>query len=528
MFFASDLNTPLLQLSNQDSFDLADACAGVHVFGGTGAGKTSGPAHMISGAYLRAGMGGTVTVAKPEDIPLWKRYAAEHGRTPSLILFDENEGFNFLAYELARQGMDGIGTVTECLMRVLEAAKKASPTASHHGGEPFWDDAARMILRYSIPLVYSATGTLCIGDLIRFITTAPADRREVVDAEWQKSSFMYEVIQAAARTPKVPMARIPLHDAITYWAEQFPAIPDKTRGNIVITVTTTLDRFMHGRLNRAFCGRTTLVPEMTFHGAIIVLAMPTLTWNEDGIIAQQLFKYMWQRAVLSRNSLAQVHRERAVFLWSDEAQETVSSYDGEFLSMCRGSKCCVTYLSQSLPTYYAKLGGDNARDAAHALVGKFATHIFCSNTCPDTNEYAARMIGKVTKQRGNYSSGTSESINYGMSSGASENSGSSSNSGHSSGWSAGQSGRNGNFNYGSGHNRGTGSNWGSNRGRGTSETVNRGYSESIEYAIEPGDFARILKTGGRPNGNQVTGVWFQSGRTFRQSGNNFILEAFKQ
>ena len=98
---------------------------------------------------------------------------------------------------------------------------------------------------------------------------------------------------------------------------------------------------------------------MTFHGAVIVLAMPTLTWNEDGIIAQQLFKYMWQRAVLSRNSLPEKHRERPLFLFSDEAQDTASTYDGEFLAMCRGSKCSVCYLTQSLPTYYSKMGGDN-------------------------------------------------------------------------------------------------------------------------------------------------------------------------
>src|SRR5580658_10103219 len=338
---------------------------------------------------------------------------------------------------------------------------------------------------------------------------------------------MYEVMEAAAQRPKVPMASTALYDAITYWSEQYPAIPDKTRGNIVITVTTTLDRFMHGRLNRTFCGRTTLVPELTFHGAIILLAMPTLTWNEDGVIAQQLFKYMWQRAVLGRNALAQVHRERPVFLFSDEAQETVSSYDGEFLSMCRGSKCCVTYLTQSLPTYYAKMGGDNPRDAAHALVGKFMTHVYHSNACPDTNEYASRTIGKVTMRRGNYSSGTSQSTNIGMTAGASENSGSSSNSGHSSTSPFGF-GSNANFNSGSGHNSGSGSNWGSNRGRGTSENVSRGYSEAIEYAIEPGDFARILKTGGKPNGNRVTGIWFQGGRIFKASGTNFMLEEFQQ
>ena len=455
MSFVKDLNTPLLRLSGQDNFDLTAACAGVHIFGGIGSGKTSGSGRMLAGAYLRAGMGGVVTAVKPEEIELFQRYAAEHGRKSSLVLFDDSEGFNFLAYELGRQGMDGIGTVTECLLRVVEAAKRASPTKSQKADQPFWEDATRQVLRYAIPLVYSASGTLSVGDLIRFITSAPMDLKDVTDPEWQKRSFMYEVMEAAAQRPKVPMAKTELYDAISYWAEQYPAIPDKTRGNLVITVTTTLDRFMHGRLNRALCGRTTIVPELTFHGAIILLAMPTLTWNEDGVIAQQLFKYMWQRAVLSRNALAQMHRERPVFLWSDEAQETVSSYDGEFLSMCRGSKCCVTYLTQSLPTYYAKMGGDNPRDAAHALAGKFMTHIYHSNACPDTNEYASRTIGKVTTRRGNYSSGTSQSTNVGMTAGASENSGSSSNSGHSYGSTSGSGyNRNSSFSSGHGHNSG--------------------------------------------------------------------------
>jgi type IV secretory pathway TrbF-like protein len=42
--------------------------------------KTSGSGRMLAGAYLRAGMGGLVTAVKPEEIPLWRRYAAEHGR----------------------------------------------------------------------------------------------------------------------------------------------------------------------------------------------------------------------------------------------------------------------------------------------------------------------------------------------------------------------------------------------------------------------------------------------------------------
>jgi hypothetical protein len=199
-------------------------------------------------------------------------------------------------------------------MRILEAAKRASVTVSQRGGEPFWEDSTRQVLRYTLPALYSATGSLSLHEIIRFVNTAPTSIKDVTNQEWQNRSFMYSVMDAATRHPKVPLSRQTLMDALNFWAEAYPAIPEKTRGNIVISVTTVLDRFKHGRLNRVFCGRTTVVPELTFHGAVIVLAMPTLTWNEDGVIAQQIFKFFWQRAVLSRNSLAPVHRECPVFL----------------------------------------------------------------------------------------------------------------------------------------------------------------------------------------------------------------------
>ncbi len=527
MSFIRDLDTPLLRLSSDDYFSLRDGCAGVHAFGQIGGGKTTG-AKVLAGAYLRAGFGACITGVKPEDIRLWQTYAREHGRGRSLILFDESEGFNFLDYELSKQGMDGIGSVTECLMRILEAAKKTNPTATHRSGEAFWDDAARKMLRYSLLPLYAANGGVSVGDIIRFLATAPQSSQEVTDASWQKRSFMYQVIDAACRSPRVPIPTQTLRDNVEFWSEEYPAIPEKTRGNILITVSATLDRFKHGRLQRAFCGRTTVVPELSFHGAIILLAMPTLTWNEDGVIAQQLFKYMWMRSVLGRNALAKEHRERPLFLWCDEAQETVGSYDFEFQSMCRASLCCTTYLTQSLPTYFAKIGGDNPRDAAQALVGKFATQIYFSNSCAETNEHAARTIGKVMKRHSNYNAGVSQSVNVGMSSGASENRGRATNYGSSSSRSLQPHPQNASSSFSAGNNTGTGSNWGSNRGESKSDSESHGYSESMEYVYEPGDFGRVLKTGGKPNNNLVTAVWFQSGRIFKATGQNTIKVTFRQ
>ena len=95
---------------------------------------------------------------------------------------------------------------------------------------------------------------------------------------------------------------------------------------------------------------STVVPELTFHGAIVLLNMPALTLNDDGIVAQQLFKYLLQRAVLARNGLEPAQQARPVFLWADEAQYFVNSFDTDFQSTCRSAKACTVFLTQSLPT----------------------------------------------------------------------------------------------------------------------------------------------------------------------------------
>jgi hypothetical protein len=41
-------------------------------------------------------------------------------------------------------------------------------------------------------------------------------------------------------------------------------------------------------------------------------------------------------------------------------------------------------------------------------VGKFRTHIYHSNLCPETNEYASRMIGKEVVRRRNFNAGSSQ------------------------------------------------------------------------------------------------------------------------
>src|SRR4051794_26676316 len=97
---------PLFALSPVDEITIGEASQGILVLGGVGSGKTSGSGQMLARCCLRAGMGGLVLCAKPDEADLWRRYCAEEGRAADLIVMNREGSatFNFLDYELRQSG----------------------------------------------------------------------------------------------------------------------------------------------------------------------------------------------------------------------------------------------------------------------------------------------------------------------------------------------------------------------------------------------------------------------------------------
>lgn len=520
MDFVANLDTRLLQLSRHDYLTLRDAAAGVHCFGQIGSGKSTGPGQALAAAYLRAGMGGVVCCAKPEEITLWCEYARRNGRSKSLIIFDETQGINFLSYELFRQGINGLGSVVECLMHIVESANQAMG-AGGQPSDPFWNESVRQVLYACVPLIFSATGDVTVKAITDFVTSAATNAERYTEPGFAEQSFAARTLRKAVDRPVIPIPAADQRTLLEYWFLSWPGIPEKTRGNICISLTTKLDRFTRGRLRDCYCGKTTIVPEMTWHGAIILLAQPALTWAEDGILGQQLFKYLWCRATESRNALERRHRERPVFLWADESQYFVNDKDEAFLSTCRASRACVVYLTQTLPTYYARMGAQK-RDAAQALVGKFTSQIFCASGCSVTNQYASELIGRGVHYRATEGRSAGTSFSRGMNEGANANRGASSSSGSSYGPGGGS------FNNSSGGSSGSGEQWGANVGRGTNESESWSRAEQMDNLVEPRYFATELKTGGPAHGKLVTALWFKAGARFIDGNGNVLLTTFKQ
>ena len=128
-------------------------------------------------------------------------------------------------------------------------------------------------------------------------------------------------------------------------------------------------------------------------------------------------------------------------------------------------------MTQSYPNLVASMGGEQRGQAlADSFAGASANRIFCANTDPKTNEWAASVFAKSFQSR--FSSGVNRSDKGGSSS-------------------------------------------------------NAGASESLEHLVQPAEFVTLAK-GGPEAGYLVEAIVSQGGRVFNASGQTYLKTAFSQ
>ncbi|MCB2009572.1 MAG: TraM recognition domain-containing protein [Geminicoccaceae bacterium] len=540
-----DLNAPLLQLSPRDAWRLRDACEGTAIFGGTGSGKSSGSGRALARAFLRAGFGGIVLCAKQdEERERWRSYVRETGRARSLIVFDASgtRRFNFLEYEMARArdaGTFDIGNIVLLFMRIADAASASG--GKKQDREPFWRDAVRGMLKNAILALWHGRGRVRLSEIMRMVDTGPSSAQQLHDREWRQASFHYETLRLMMDEPVHPIAREEAEEVAMYWPRLFTRYGEKTTGGIVATLATMVDPFLTGKMRELFTTSTNIVPEMTHQGAIILIDLPVKQWHEAGLIAQHIFKFLWQRATESRPVTPTT---RPVFLWADECQFFASEYDNEFQSTARRSVACSVYLTQNLSGLYHHIPAEKPEHAAENLLGNFQTKIFHGNTNTPTNTWAAEMIGKTVQWRRNvgeneghsestgssYGESRSESrgINVGITDGGGENSGSSSSSSNMNYTSSGSSGTSTSWGRSEGSNRSLsgGITTGTNENRSINTGRSQGASEVIDYQLQPNAFT-MLRSGGEEHGFIVDGIVVKAKR-WKHSGSVWLPCEFPQ
>jgi hypothetical protein len=396
---------PLYILGPGDVFTIRDATQGVQCFGGTGSGKTSGTGYALARAYLKAQFGGLVLCAKPEERALWEKLAAQNGRSADLVIVrpDAPWRFNFLDYEATRGGR-GARLTVNIVHLLTEIVKSIDREERAEGEKPFWRNALRQLVTATVDLALFAKLPLrfdLLGDIVR---SGPKSIKEIDDPAWQQGSVCYQCIHEADRGELEEEEAADFQQCRAYWLNDFATLAGETRSSIVLSFTMLTNLFTTRPLRRLLSTDSTITPEATFDHKIIVIDMPLQDYFQAGRIMSFVWKYMWQKAVLRR----QTNQDSPpVFIFCDESQNFISDFDPEFQAVARSAKACTVYLTQNI-SMYKKVLGTGSEDAVEAFLGNLQTKIFHQNSGA-TNEWAADLFAKdlLPKETRGSQSGTS-------------------------------------------------------------------------------------------------------------------------
>ena len=354
------------------AFRIADAQTHVVCFGATGSGKSSGPLAHLARAYLAHGFGGCVCCSKPDERPMWQRWAAEMGRSDDLVIFDASGKWmlNFLEWEASRAGSEGGGLTINIVALLDELAGAIASGAGkaedgHSGENRFFDDALHHMLTNLVDLAIFADLPVSLPLMRSIANSAPQSLREANSHEWKHGA-------GADPSPGVCAATLDRADQLTgkgdadaradfeecraYWTEEFPNLAEKTRSIITLSFSMLARPFLTRPLRRLFSTDTTIKPEDTFDGKIIIVDLPVQTYRLAGRVANLVWKYCFMRASLTRAQPGGDRYLRPIFIWCDEYQTFASDFDPEWAAVARSAGACGVFAVQNRESLIRELG----------------------------------------------------------------------------------------------------------------------------------------------------------------------------
>jgi hypothetical protein len=392
--------TILRDLGDGDAFRLSDAYTGIFVTGATGSGKTSGPAKFFAYAFLAAGFAGLVLTAKKEERAQWEKWATDCGRAEDLVIVnaDGDWRFNFLRWEAERSGPGGGFTMNVVNLLVTIAGAIAGggggPDAEggNNGSEKFWMDALQHLCTNLVDLPVLAGIEVTLPLLRSIVNSAPLSAAQAADPKWEAESDCAAILRAADEATaksEDAEARADYEECAAYWKKDFPQLSEKTRSIIVMMLSMLIRPLITRPLRKLFSSDSNITPEDAFEGKIILVDLPVAEYQLAGKIANHIWKFCFQLAVMRRVQPKDGFL-RPCFLYSDEFQTFVTSHDAVYQSVCRSAGGCSLYLTQSRENLRRVLKND---DAVDALLNNLQLKVFCQNTGA-TNKWASEIMGE--------------------------------------------------------------------------------------------------------------------------------------
>jgi type IV secretory pathway TraG/TraD family ATPase VirD4 len=393
----------------------------------------------------------------------------EEGAADSVIIFGPGRKwrFNFLQYILKRPGI--IGSRTEQIVNVLTTASEIANRNQKTGGGGdaiFFEQTNKRVIRNAVDICVMTQRTMSMSLLNDLITSAPRTDEEVQDTNWQQTSACYQLITEGDNKKKSAVEQNDFDTSCKFFLREFCNFPPETRGSVLATWGAMADPLLRGQMLELFGGETNFIPDLSFEGVTIITDFPVKTYGAAGVMAQGIFKYLWELAAAQRDVSVNA---RAAYFFCDEFTELVHETDADFFATtARGARICSVVITQTISGYYAALGGEAGRHRTEQMLGALNTKIFHANS-GETNRYASGLFAKDWQTRANFSSSR-----------------------------------------------------GAER-----DTASGGGSDMLESKVLEAEFTTLRK-GGPANNFCTEAIVFQGGRVFKATGETFLKTIFRQ
>lgn len=455
------LARPLIELAPGDVLSVEDAMAGIQVFGATGSGKTSGSLALLAKAMMQDGWGMLVLTTKLEEGDQWQGWAEACGRSADVLRIrpDGKHHFNFLEY-LNRHPDPGAAVASNIGDLLMTLARYSKPKSQTSDTSEFFAESASYLVTQAIHLLREAGEELTLPNIGAVISNAPSHPLELEREDFE-NTYVAQLIRRAERAGSRMLERL-----CFYWFRDFPSMNERTRGDVISTITSVIYRFTEDPFADLIASSrgSNYIPEFVDAGRIMILDCPVIRYKQAGRLYQIAIKHLTQHAILRRPAR---DTTRPVVIFADEAQSFATHADYEYQAVCRAARGCTVYATQTHDNYLGAMGNEAS---VEALLASLVTRIFHANA-GNTNNWAEKLIASDWRRM------DSISLNQ--------------------------------------------------RERNEPPSFGLSQSNQLHPQVLAAEFTR-LRTGGRRYGGQVDAIVFQPGRLFRQTGTPVLRATFLQ
>ncbi len=205
---------------------------------------------------------------------------------------------------------------------------------------------------------------LTVADIAEFIAHAPQTVGETKTEEFQASAFLATItaVREASKgqEAEAEVERTHLHLLL----RDYPRLPSQTRESTRFTLDYLLTDLESGTVPELFGRCCNIVPEDSHQGAILFIDLPTSV-SRSNVVAQMVFKLIWQQAVLRRD-VSLPRRRDLCFSGATSRILLVTPFDATYQSLCRQARAATVYLTQNLNSYFHRLPPPEPKATAHA------------------------------------------------------------------------------------------------------------------------------------------------------------------